>query len=529
MTKIQENSDLRVPFRLSNFIYGYSDNKMHFRNDPSRPLTYMAYWACWQIGDGAPYVFHVLSTIFHAATAALVAALTAEIALLFFGQLSWLAGTIAGLLFLTSPILAGTAVYVFGLSDVMSAALILGTILILFRAKTWKGIACGLAVFCLSLASKQSSVVAFPLLVAIDYFGVRFSKDRFRSIYLPMVGLIAAYLLMRWLYFGGIGDLEGRTQTFPLYIYAPLEGVMVWKYLIQTFLPRGLAIDHTPLPAIPLAAGYIGWAIVAVATLFALKAKSNAGKIVGLGWSFFLIGLLPVSSLLPTVDLYVERRDYLPAAGIFLAVGLVLWEMQRSQPKWKYGVAALFTMVLAAQSAVAWQRADLYGSVEGLWKEALTEDPQNPRALINLGVYYSAVGRWEEGRAVLDDLVKIQPGNGAVYTKLAYLYMQKSWVKYNPELAMEDFKKGLELDPTNIFAHFNVGVMHMERGEFAEAEESFMRAAKLSPQFTKAYIAAGQAAMANHEREKAAQYFKEALSIDPSLAIARQMLTKISN
>src|SRR5437868_2974593 len=115
MTKIQENSDLKVPFRIESFIYPYADNKMHFRNDPSRPLTYMTYWVCWQIGQGSPLPFHVVSTLFHAATAALVTVLTAEVALLFFGQISWLAGIAAGLLFLTSPILAGTAVYAFGL------------------------------------------------------------------------------------------------------------------------------------------------------------------------------------------------------------------------------------------------------------------------------------------------------------------------------------------------------------------------------------------------------------------------------
>lgn len=77
LTKIYQNTDLQVPFRLENFIYPYANNKMYFRNDPSRPLTYMLYWVAWHVGDGNPKAFHIINTIGHALCSVLLALLTA--------------------------------------------------------------------------------------------------------------------------------------------------------------------------------------------------------------------------------------------------------------------------------------------------------------------------------------------------------------------------------------------------------------------------------------------------------------------
>jgi tetratricopeptide (TPR) repeat protein len=526
LTKIQENNDLKTPFRFENFVYPYSNHTMHFRNDPSRPLTYMTYWACWHLGGGSPEGFHALNTVAHAATASLVAALATKFAFALFAQSSWLVGLAAGLLFLSSPLLAGTALYAFGLSDILSAGLVLSVLLCLHGAGTRRRIAAGCALYVLALGAKQSAVVAFPLVVVTDYFMNHWTGNRIKTVYVPLAFLSAAFLLARWFYFGGIGDLEGQDQTLPVSIYAPMQGALIWKYLAQTLVPFGFAIDHVPLPKIPLWLGAASWLLIAAVTIAFFRAKAPAAKAAAWGWSVFLLCLLPVSSLIPTVDLYVERRAYLPAAGVFIALALLLWRVALARPAWRTAVAALAAGAITAQAAFARQRAQMYASAESLWREALSEDPRNPRALINLGVHYSAAGRWEESRQVLEDLLTLQPSNGAVYSKLGYIYQQKNYEHHDEEKALAYFQKSLQLDPTNIFAHYNLGVLLMERRDLDGAEHEFVEAARVAPQFARALLAAGQVALMNNKPERAAEHFRAALAIDPTLELARKYLAQ---
>jgi len=532
MTKIQENTDLRTPFNLENFIYPYADARMHFRNDPSRPLTYIMYWVCWHIGDGSPTAFHILSTLLHAFSAMLIAILFLRLSrILFGGESIYLAGA-AAFLFLTSPLMAGTVAYAFGLSDVLGAFFILATLLTFvgFERPTWFRIADGCALYFLALASKQSGVIALPLLIACDYFtcpqgGLKqMLKDRART-YGALTAMTAIYLLTRWLYFGGIGDLEGINETVPAFDYFTAESVIIFKYLKLIFLPIGFAIDHQPKPAdFALLLRIAGWCAIVGASVFALiAAKTARARSLAWGWVFFLICLLPVSSFLPTVDLFVERRAYLAAAGILIAICLLAATLpQRSRQ------FALLLMILGigGQTALAIERIHIYGSTEKLWLESLAEWPDNPRALINLGVFYSAQENWIESRQVLERLAKLQPQNGSIYTKLAYIYHQPNYAGRNDERAWELYMEGLHLMPDNIFALYNAGVFQMEKKNYLGAVAYFDRAIKLSPAMTKAIVAAGQAEWEFGDKDKAKSYFRQALEVDPTLETPKQYLQR---
>lgn len=172
LTKIQENSDLRTPFHLRNFIYPYADAKMHFRNDPSRPLTFMAYWLCWQTAHGSPYPFHVLSTILHGLCAALLGLLVAQLSLHLWRETSLVASLTAAMLFLCSPILAGTVVYAYGLSDVLCASLILAALLLISGRGPLRlrNLVAMNFLYLLALATKQSAIVLPGLVLVWDLF-----------------------------------------------------------------------------------------------------------------------------------------------------------------------------------------------------------------------------------------------------------------------------------------------------------------------------------------------------------------------
>ena len=486
---------------------------MQFRNDPSRPLVYMSYWVAMNWGGGSPLAFHIINTLVHSLNAALVVLLAFQL------SSSLPAAATAGALFATSPLLVGTASYAFGLSDLMGTLFVLaGLVCMTGRCRLfWAGAGC----FILALLSKQSSVVFPALVVAIDYFTRRPANRQRYTEYGILFAIALIYLALRWLYFGGIGDLEGTNQLLPVSEYAPTQSISIFKYLGHIFLPVSMSIDHRPLPTdFPQWIYGLAWLAIAVLTIFAIRVRNW----LGLGWVFFLICLLPTSSIFPTVDLYVERRGYLAASAIFVCISILFWKYGRQKFKL---AASLISVLIIAQTARAVQRIGIYGDPEGLWQESLALDEDNPRALINLAVYYSAVEKWEESRELLERLLIQQPTNGSIYTKLAYIYHQKSYAKNDPQKAMELYERGLEVLPDNIFAIYNFATLKFEMGRYAEAESLYLRTLELAPQMTRSLIAAAQSAIAQKKYETAAEYLSRALAINPNLEDAKSLLQQL--
>lgn len=445
-----------------------------------------------------------------------------------------LAGVGAAGLFITSPMLAGTVIYPFGLSDVLCSVFLLGILTLLtpsdHPSRTRLILACTLYV--LALMSKQSGIVAPALVLAIDFFTGKIKDPiRRRRVYIPLFVMSGIYLALRYFYFGGIGDLEGRNETLPILTYAATQGLMILKYLWHTVVAIGLSIDHRELPdAYPLWQYLLFWLTVAATSGLAIRARwsqSANAKLLSLGWLFFLLCLLPTSSVFPTVDLFVERRAYFADVGIFITAGGILWNLARRSPSWRYALTILMVLAIGAQSAMALRQIQIYASSEQLWQESLALDPENPRALINLGVYYSSVERFEESRQFLERILKQQPNNGAVWSKIAYIYHSKKYEHHDDDLALRLYLKSIELNPENIFALYNVGVFMMEHDRFAEAEDYFLRAVKLSPQMGYALTAAGQAALAQKKTAKAIEYFRQSLKVNPTQELPRNYLKQL--
>jgi Tfp pilus assembly protein PilF len=534
LTKIEQNMDLRVPFSLHSFIYPYAEASMHFRNDPSRPLTYMVYWVCWQLGQGSPTPFHVVTSVTHILCALLLAFSIMSLLQGLLGKTSYLAGAAGGLLFLTSPLMAGTAVYAYGLSDVLGTCFLLLGFLVGYRGTgRLAGLLTALA-FALALGAKQSAIVLPALLAAADLFTQRkFDRSRLQRIYLPLVALAVAYVAFRFMYFGALGDLEGTNDVVPRLDYFLSQGVMIFRYLQLTLWPHPLTVDHREIPwQLPIWQMLGGWLLIVGLSLWsgwvALKRSSSpTERLLGLGWCLYLICLLPVSSLFPTVDLFVERRAYSADMGVYLIIAGLLVLANQKWARWRALLWSVVITALVAQTAVTYAREDLYRSPDRLWQEALELDPQNPRALINLGVYFSSIGRFNEARRVYEDLLQLQPQNGAVYSKLGFIYMQSSFADHSLEKAQFYFQTALRFGPNNIFALFNYGVLMMQTQRYDMAEQLFARAAQLAPQMTQALVAAGNSARLQNQIDRAEHYFTEALKQDPNSPIIQQALKSL--
>ena len=83
------------------------------------------------------------------------------------------------------------------------------------------------------------------------------------------------------------------------------------------------------------------------------------------------------------------------------------------------------------------------------------------------------------------------------------------------DLAGEASARALELDPDSGEAHASVGLAHLVREEFTEAEREFSKAIELKPTLFEAYYYFARARFHQGDMDAAAEWFAKAAEVDP--------------
>ncbi len=115
-----------------------------------------------------------------------------------------------------------------------------------------------------------------------------------------------------------------------------------------------------------------------------------------------------------------------------------------------------------------------------LLKRAHALQPDNADAALNLGGAYLMAGRHREAVPVLERAVEQTPDNARLWISLGAAYLG------NPLLASGDqqlraisaFHRALQIDPFAPSAAYNIGLIHVDRGEREQAVAAFKRAVK---------------------------------------------------
>ena len=523
--KIESNPDLRSPEpTFSTFIRNYDEIKTRMANDPSRPLTFFLYWICWQIGEGDAVPFHVMNILIHALASLFAGALCARLVGRFSGsEPSPFVALLAGALFLVSPINGGTAIYAYGLSDILVSffALWILSLVAKWEKPEWPKLLALGALYFLALASKQNAVVIAGLAVIV-------SPRQFRS-HVLLFAMALAYLVARYLYFGRIGDLEAY-ETHNVYDYVTIQGVMYLKYVWLTFVPFGLSIDHALFPRqFPEPLRYLSWSVIAVLTVgsaWALFKKRGGWQIAGAGWLLFFVAMLPTNSFFPTTDLFVERRSYFSTAGILLAVfALVPW-VSRSR-LWTRGALAAALAAVTFYSYVSYSRIEVFTSEETLWKEVLSKYPEDSRSRLNLSVYYLKRDDFASAKPILEQLIAEADYNFDAWANLGTVYHSTKSRFRDLAMAEKCYEKALSYEPTATETLANFGYLMVERQNHEKAKLLFERALAVSPRSPHLNLGAATAAFRRGDMAEARRYYEEALRWDPSYEPAQRGLASL--
>lgn len=257
----------------------------------------------------------------------------------------------------------------------------------------------------LGFLCKENAVLVAPMALVIElaYFRPPLGQRRkksvraffFLSVGIPLLA-IAGWLMLKpdWLpasYSGRDFTLSERLLTQPR---------ILWDYVRSIFVPFGPALglfhDNFPksrslfspwttLPAI------VGWIALIVC---AWRVRRLSPSILA-GLALFLVGHAMESGAL-ALELYFEHRNYLPAAGLLIAVAgginALLQRMPDRTAAFKKVGIAFPIVVLLVYLGVTHGRARVWSSLATLYAQELRYNPDSPRLRSNLTALAMSAG-----------------------------------------------------------------------------------------------------------------------------------------
>jgi len=183
------------------------------------------------------------------------------------------------------------------------------------------------------------------------------------------------------------GPLHAHTPGLTRITYAITQITVIGRYLLLAVWPRGLSVDHdVPLMTALWQWPVLGWgALLAGLALLAWRWRARA-PLFAWGYGFFLIAVLPQSSIVPTPDLMLEYRTYPALAGVAW-MGAALYGIVFSaapRRRWRWSARVLVIAALALCGVLTWGRSRIWRSDVTLWYDAWRRAPHKQRPANNL-------------------------------------------------------------------------------------------------------------------------------------------------
>jgi tetratricopeptide (TPR) repeat protein len=412
----------------------------------TRPLTWLSFWASYQIGGRAPLPWHAVSLALHLACVWLLARTLEQ-------PLGSRAALAAALAFAVHPLNAQAVNYVFARSTLLM------TLGCLASLRAWlAGRPVAAAAWYGGALLAKEECAAFPFfLMLLD--AARGRQIRWRPLAAMLTLTAALGLRAVWATRVTPGAGSGFGAGISPLDYFLTQSSVILRYTGQLAVPVGLSVD--PEIARPGAAlGLALWFLLAALAL-ALWRMRRRGELVWLlgGWLL----LLPSSSFLPASDLAADRRMYLPLVSFSAAFGLLTLHIR----------ARALAIPLVWWAALGWQQTRLWSAPAALWQEAVRLAPGKIRPRIQLARLQPP----EAALATLAAAKKIAPDDPSVASEEGRIYLDIG----RPEMALEAFGRALAADPGSARALNNRGVALFALAQIEAARADFERALAVEP------------------------------------------------
>jgi hypothetical protein len=445
-----------------------------------RPLTLAAFAAQWALGGGSPLLFHGVTVVLSAVTAALVAGVGGAL----FGPVVAL---VAGLLFAVHPVHVEVTATVVGQAELLAAVAYLGALWAAWRASErsaspwWSALAA--AAMLAGLGAKEHVITLPAVLLPLWWWrSVRDARPaadvarRQAPLLLTTLVIALAYLLVRRTILGDAAHAGAVASGLDPTSAAQRALVMLpisLRWLELLFAPLRLSADYSPQHVIPNATpGPLHAA--ALAAWVAIAALAWRGRrlipAAAFGTAFFALTIAIVSNVpVPLEVLLAERLLFLPSVGWAMAMGgLVAWVATspgapRRRAKTALTALAALTALLFAIRSLA--RAPVWRSNTVLFAQMLREAPRSFRTHWALGAEAFARGDSVAGEQAWREAIRLNPDHPQPLEDLGRLYARTG--RWEPAIPL--LERVVLLDSTRIGAALALTTGLTRTGEYAKA------------------------------------------------------------
>lgn len=538
---------------------------------PTRFFTYLSLALNFHFSELQPFSYHLFNIIIHLLNTLLV--------YLLIRRLLKSAGPIpllGSLIFLCHPLQTQAVTYVIQRATSLASCFYLLSVLFYLKFRmsqplnnlsTYKLINYILALlFCIcAMLTKEFTITLPVILILLEFFGARKRRKTIaRRIFLLLPFILAILIIpgivfldsdnpryndsgqIEWIEKAGMVQkvAEGHGKS-PLKYLRTQPRVFI-TYLRIVFLPLRQRVEYdenahygfSSFFQTPVALSFF---LIAGLLLFAF-ARRKKNPVVSFGILWFVIVLLPESSVIPILDVAVEHRLYLPLAGAILAFTAWLSATDR----FRAGSLTLTALVIVSFAGLTYRRNLTWGDPITLWEDNVAKAEGKARIHGNLGKAYLDAERFEEAAREFRRMIELDPTFAGAYNNLAVIYIDhlknyeeaKKYIRASLELfpdypagyvnlgviylnsrelqaAIDNFRKALELDPKNLLAHYNLAACYINLGDLDRAEKFLKQGRSLWPEDYRFYLLLARVHRERGDEEEASTYFEKARSLQP--------------
>lgn len=532
---IVENPTIRSWSFLPQYFKGQLWQHL-FPNAPAnyyRPLSVVLFRVNHALFGLHPMGWHAYTLLLHLLATALVFAIVRRIT-----DRPYVAA-VAGLLFGVHPSHHEVVAWISSTTESLCAVFFLAAFLAYLKSRerrtaAWMAASCLL--YAAGLLSKETALVLPAVVFAHGFlYGVRLPEQPAAwwrrcaraalraSVYLPVC---IVYLAVRVQVLHGFSHPQNAIAFSALLLTLP--SVLLF-YLQQWLVPIRFAefydlplrtrwdLPHVALPLALLA--------LAGAALWYFRRRLGPREVL-FALVAIAVPLLPAMNLsvFPQGELVHDRYSYLPSLGLALLAGLALQPLFRGRLVFRMPrslVLVMLAMLLplsysAANASSYWRNDSL------LFEHANRVAPQNITARNNYALQLALSGDKGTAMTMLGDLVKEHPNSYLGNYNLGRLLYETNILP----AAEHYLREAQRLDPSSPDAYLQLGMIGVRVGRLSEAEDLFRQALSLRPDDPKFHFALGVVLAQRENCPAARAEFSRALSLDDTLAAAREQRDK---
>lgn len=450
-----------------------------------RPLVSATYAIDYSVWGLNPYGFHLTNIIIHCIASLLLFRI--------FQVLFWrykyrnLFSLLSALIFVVHPIHTEAVTWVSGRTDSLVTLFFFASFLcyleytkeqthdrktgaiVQVKGKNPLMLGLSLIFYAAGLLSKEMIVTMPVIILLYDFVYRRKDLEYFKKnipVYTAFVVLTIAFMVLRhnllkdypdretYLYFfgkDGMTVFATMVKTIPVYFRLMLAPFgMLYHY-------NGVIPDATSLIDLSVFLSMVFVALLLYGAYFFYSRDS----IVSFAILFFLVTLLPVMNIVPTMNLMAERFLYLVSFSLVLVIAhlVMLGSSKRDKGMLLAGMVVIIGSMayLTYERNIEWKDNNtLYSSAEGIEGTVL---------LVNRGNIFANMQKYDEATRLYKRAIEIRENSLLAHHNLGLVYL----IKGNLDSAEIRFKRGIQIDPFAPDGYFQMATVSNMRSKQDDA------------------------------------------------------------